>query len=148
MSRQVQMSLRDFLDLRARTTGLPTQQQLRDQPKLPKGRSKYGNRKVQEGDLTFDSEAEHRRWRQLLVLQRVCEITDLQRQVRYELVPAQVSPSGKKQRAMAYVADFVYRTKDGKVVVEDVKGVITDAYRLKHKLMLERHGIEIQEIRS
>jgi len=147
MSRPVQMTLRDFLDLKARTAGRPTLQQLRDQPRLPKGRSKYGNRKVVDGDLTFDSKAEHRRWHQLLVLQRACEITELQRQVRYELIPAQVGPDGKKRRATAYIADFVYRTKDGKVVVEDVKGVLTDAYRLKKKLLLERHGIEIQEVR-
>ena len=148
MSRPVQMTLRDFLDLKARTAGLPTQQQLRDQPRLPKGRSKYGNRRVTEGNLTFDSKAEHRRWHQLLVLQRACEITELQRQVRYELIPATVGPDGKKHRATAYVADFVYRTKDGKVVVEDVKGVVTPEFKLKRKLMLERHGIEVQEVRS
>ncbi len=148
MSRPVQMSLRDFLGLKARVAGQPTQQQLRDQPRPPKGRSKYGNRKVQEGDLTFDSKAEHRRWHQLLVLQRACEIAELQRQVRYELIPAAVGPNGKKHRATAYVADFVYRTKDGNVVVEDVKGVVTPEFKLKRKLMLERHGIEIQEVRS
>jgi len=148
MSRPVQMSLRDFLDLRARTAGRPTLRDLRDQPpKPPKGRSKYRNRKVAVDDLAFDSEAEHRRWHVLLVLQRAGEITELQRQVRYELIPAQVGPGGRKQRATAYIADCVYRTKDGKVVVEDVKGFRTDAYRLKKKLLLERHGIEIQEVR-
>lgn len=111
------------------------------------GSQQIRDRKVVEGDLTFYSKTEHRRPHRLLLVQRACEITGPHRQIWYELIPATLRPDGKKRRAKANIADFVYRTKDGKVVVEDVKGVLTDAYRLKKKLLLERHGIEIQEVR-
>lgn len=50
------------------------------------------------------------------------------------------------ERACSYVADFVYTTRDGKLVVEDAKGFRTEAYKLKKKLMLWRYGIDIKEV--
>jgi hypothetical protein len=47
-----------------------------------------------------------------------------------------------------YLADFVYLTKEGARVVEDVKGAVTPEFRLKRKLMLHVHKIEVQEVRS
>lgn len=110
---------------------------------------KYGNRKVpaSDGGKPFDSQAEARRYAELLLLQRAGEISGLQRQVPYELVPAQRDSAGQAVRAVTYVADFHYRTKDGTAVVEDVKGVLTPDYRIKAKLMLWRHGIEVREVR-
>lgn len=148
--RPITMTLADVLNLGARARNQPGLAELRDNPtqRAKKGQ-KYGNTKVVADGITFDSKAEHRRWCHLKLLERAGEIRDLQLQVPFELIPAQVSASGKKQRATVYLADFVYlRTKDGKVVVEDVKGAVTPEYRLKRKLMLERHGIEIQEVRS
>ena len=148
--RPITMTLSEVLNLGARVRGLPTLQDMRDTPgRQGKKGQKYGNTKVEVDGITFDSKAEHRRWAHLRILERAGEITELQRQVPYELIPAQVSATGKKQRATVYIADFVYRrSKDGKVIVEDVKGAVTPEYRLKKKLLLERHGIEIQEIRS
>jgi hypothetical protein len=37
-------------------------------------------------------------------------------------------------------------TKDGKFVVEDAKGIRTDIYKIKRKLMLQVHGIQITEV--
>lgn len=110
---------------------------------------KYGNRKVSasDGGKPFDSAAEARRYAELVLLQRAGEIRDLQRQVPYELVPAQRDSAGRAVRAVTYVADFQYRTKDGQAVVEDVKGVVTPDYRIKAKLMLWRHGITVLEVR-
>lgn len=143
----VRMSEGDLLDLQRRIATRRTGQEMRDSPiKRSKPGQKYGNTKVQEGELTFDSKAEHRRWRELLLLQRAGEIVDLQRQVRYELIPAQVRPRGGKEQPTSYVADFVYRTKAGTLVCEDVKGAATPIYVLKRKLMLFRHGIEVLEV--
>ena len=64
-----------------------------------------------------------------------------------KLMPPQ-RPSGGWERETKYLADFAYRTKDGTIVVEDVKGAVTPEFRLKRKLMLHVHGIEVQEIRS
>lgn len=55
-------------------------------------------------------------------------------------------PSIKKTKpALRYVADFLYH-KDGKRIVEDVKGVQTAAYRIKKHLMMAVHGVEVIEI--
>ena len=104
--------------------------------------SKYGNRKVKTVDGTFDSQREFRRWQELKLLQRAGEIKDLDRQVKFELVPKQDG-----ERAIYYVADFVYiDTRTGEKVVEDSKGAKTDAYIIKRKLMLYRHNIRVKEV--
>lgn len=103
--------------------------------------AKYGNTKVNVDGKHFDSKREAARWQELRLLERAGEISDLRRQVRYELVPKM---SG--ERPVDYIADFVYRDKNGNEVVEDVKGVRTPVYIIKRKLMLWRHGIRIREV--
>lgn len=102
--------------------------------------SKYHAKKVKTADGTFDSQREYQRWCELKLLQRAGKITELQRQVRFELLP-----SRGRERAVHYIADFTYR-RDGELVVEDAKGVRTDAYVLKRKMMLHLKGISIQEV--
>lgn len=112
--------------------------------------SKYGNRKVTTPDGTFDSVKEYSRWQELKLLQRAGEIHDLQRQVPFVLIPKQKDECGKVvERELKYIADFVYLANDGTGwhrVVEDVKGLKTEVYRIKKKLMLYRNGIKIQEV--
>ncbi len=103
-------------------------------------RNKYGARKVTAPDgKVFDSQKEYNRWCNLRLLERAGKITDLKRQIPYELIPKQDG-----ERACTYVADFVYY-EDGKLVVEDCKGFRTEAYRIKRKLMLLVHNIKIKE---
>lgn len=116
---------------------------MRDNPRA-RERRKYANEPTVVDGLRFDSKAEARRWCELRILERAGEIRGLERQVEYELIPACARPSGGKERATSYRADFVYWRKDRKVV-EDVKGAVTAEFRLKRKLMLWRHGIEILE---
>ena len=101
--------------------------------------TKYGNRIVLSEDGRFDSQREHRRWCELKLLQRAGKITNLRRQVDYELIPKR-----GKLRAIRFVADFVYE-KDGKCVVEDSKGYRNRLYMLKWRLMEWIHGIEVLE---
>lgn len=102
--------------------------------------SKYGNIKTITTDgIKHDSIKEANRWCELLMLQRVGAITNLQRQVKYELLPKQ-----GKERAVYYIADFVY-TENGNTIVEDAKGCRTEVYKLKKKMMLYFHGIKIRE---
>lgn len=109
--------------------------------------AKYHNRKVMVDGIKFDSRKEACRYQDLKLLERVGEITDLRRQVKYVLIPRQKSKSGKiLERECSYIADFVYRTKEGATVVEDTKGMRTRDYIIKRKLMLYRYGIRIQEI--
>ena len=50
-----------------------------------------------------------------------------------------------RQKVCTYKADFTYLTKSGQLIVEDPKGRATPEYRLKKKLMVVAHNIEIQE---
>ena len=105
-------------------------------------RNKYGAKKVTAPDgQKFDSQKEYQRYCVLKLLQRAGKISDLRRQVKFELIPKQEGES-----ACHYVADFVYKdTATGKVVVEDAKGFKTDVYKIKKKLLLWTHGIQIKE---
>ncbi len=118
--------------------------------------TKYRNKKITVGDETFDSMKELRRWRELKLLEKAGEITDLRRQVPFEIIPDQrepdtIGPRGgiRKgriiERKAVYIADFVYRHQDGREVVEDCKGFRTKDYLLKRKLVLFRYGIRILE---
>lgn len=102
--------------------------------------NKYSAKKVTAPDgQVFDSKMEYHRWCELKLLERAGKISDLQRQVKYEVIPKQDG-----ERACTYVADFVYR-QDGKTVVEDCKGFRTEAYKIKRKAMLFLKGIRIKE---
>lgn len=109
------------------------------------GKSKYGAVRVRTVDgIEHDSKKEAARWQELNLMLRARLIEDLQRQVRFELIPKQDG-----ERACTYIADFVYiDRKTGEKVVEDVKSPATrtEAYRIKRKLMLLVHGIRIKEI--
>ena len=95
------------------------------------------------------------------MLQRGGKIKDLQRQVKYELIPAQYETyerygvkgdrlkDGKRlvEKSCDYVADFVYTDAEtNQTVVEDTKGFRTKDYIIKRKLMLFVHKIRIKEI--
>lgn len=126
--------------------------------------NKYKARKITRDGVTYDSLKEYRRFCDLSLLQRAGAITDLQRQVPFELIPAQYEeiPTGEVyqrgeregqpktkrvcvEQSVSYVADFVYN-KDGQKVVEDTKGFKTKDYILKRKMMLYFHGIKIKEV--
>lgn len=106
---------------------------------------KYGNRKVTINGFTFDSKKEADRYRELLRLQNAGAITELQRQVKYQLIPSQKIAGKVVERACSYVADFVY-VQGEETIVEDTKGVKTPDYIIKRKLMLWVHGIRIREV--
>lgn len=107
------------------------------------GGSKYHARKTTVDGITFDSKREADRYLVLKGMEEDGTIEDLRRQVRYELIPA-FDVDGRHYRPVYYVADFVY-VEDGKEVVEDVKGMRTDVYRLKSKLFARRYGKVIRE---
>lgn len=108
-----------------------------------RGQSKYHAKKTMVDGITFDSRREADRYLVLKSMEEDGTIENLRRQVRYELVPA-FDVDGKHYRPVYYVADFVY-VEDGKEVVEDVKGMRTDVYRLKSKLFARRYGKVIKE---
>ncbi len=109
------------------------------------GRSKYHAKKTVVDGIAFDSRKEADRYLVLSGMEEDGTIEDLRRQVRYELIPA-FDVDGKHYRPVFYVADFVYVDKEtGDEVVEDVKGMRTDTYRLKSKLFARRYDMSIKE---
>lgn len=120
---------------------------MRDNPKQRR-HQKYANRVQETPDGRFDSDAEYRHWCHLKLLVRAKEIRKLRRQVVFELAPAVVI-QGRKRPPLRYIADMVYEeVSTGKTVIADVKGAVTDAFRIKRHLMMSVHGIEIREIRA
>lgn len=118
--------------------------------------SKYGNQKITIDNITFDSTGEGLRYKELKLLEKTGQITDLQLQKKFIIVPEirepdTVGPRGgvKKgkliQSAAYYIADFVYYDKNGELIVEDFKGFKTDLYKLKKKLMKYIYDIDIKE---
>lgn len=110
--------------------------------------NKYHNDKVEVQGVKFVSKKEARRWAELRLLERGKKISDLQRQVKFELIPTQRDGEGKViERAVNYIADFMYYdVEKGKIVVEDTKGFKTPEYIIKRKLMLYIRGIRVVEI--
>ena len=107
--------------------------------------SKYHSEKITVEGESFDSKNEFRRWVVLRGQEARGEISDLRRQVPYELIPKQRGRY-RIERPISYIADFVYRDAEtGETVVEDLKGFRTPEYRIKRKLMLWVHGISIFE---
>ena len=100
---------------------------------------KYFAKKVRNEHGEFDSKAEYERYLYLKHLEDIGDISFLKRQVKFELIPKQ-----KGERPCHYIADFTYM-ENGELVVEDVKGVRTEVYKIKQKLMLWVHGIRIKE---
>lgn len=125
-------------------------------------RSKYGNKKCQYNGIVFDSRHEMQRYKELLLLQRAGEISDLELQKHFELIPAQyeistevyksgprkgqIKPGKLIERAVEYIADFYYYDHvKGYIVVEDTKGMKTKEYIIKRKLMLYKYGLKVLE---
>ena len=131
------------------------------------GKSKYHNQKTVVNGITFDSAKEANRYRQL------DKLRDLRLQQEFTLKEAFVTAEGERVRAIRYRADFTYRVSMGLFqtdwdkyfvcedllyyttllksggdlcqVIEDVKGVRTDAYKMKYKMMADL-GFQIREI--
>ena len=107
----------------------------------------------------FDSKKEAKYYLFLKQQESDGKVRDIQLQVSYELVPAvyrteikhlktkDKEVQKKIQRAVNYVADFVYTDcSTGNTCVIDTKGFRTKEYKLKKKMMLAFLGVEIIEV--
>lgn len=134
---------------------------------------KFNNKKMETPDGVFDSKGEWQRWLFLKDEERRGAIKDLERQVKFVLLPTQyreevvhLKTKDKivkrvAEREVTYTADFVYRKLKnvienqlmGRVevwekVVEDFKGFPNDRWPLKKAMMLYFHGIAIREVKK
>ena len=101
--------------------------------------AKYSNKKTLIDGHKFDSKKEANRYSELKMLECAGEIDDLKLQPKFLLQEKFVDSEGKKQRKIEYIADFMYKDKSGYVIVEDVKGMETEAFKIKKMLFLYRY---------
>lgn len=128
-------------------------------PNRQKGR-KYNNKKVEYNGILFDSKKEKDRFVFLKEAEEQGLISNLQRQVKFELLPAikekyikHLKTKEKEcertvQLAISYTCDFQYE-KDGVVVVEDIKpspALIPKEFVLKEKLFRYKYGFSIKRV--
>ena len=102
--------------------------------------NKYFAKKTVAMGLRFDSKWEAERWGQLKSMERAGIVTQLERQIRYDLTINDV-------KICSYIADFRYLLEEEnglfKLIVEDAKGILTPEFKLKKKLMKAIHNIEL-----
>jgi len=109
-------------------------------------RHKYNAKKVVVDGIKFDSKKEAKRYIELKTLEKVGKIRELKLQPVF-LLQEGFYRNGKAIRQITYRADFEYIDERGQRVVEDVKGVKTDVYKIKKKLFLKKYPeIEFREI--
>jgi len=113
--------------------------------KKPAKRSKYGNVKVQMGDLTFDSKAEYKRWQFLELQQLAGDIRGLKHHTRYQLIVSGMLVATYEDDA-SYLKVYDAKWKSVHRVVEDTKGTLTRDCAIKLKLMKACHGIDVRLI--
>ena len=109
------------------------------------GRNKFGAITTHVDGIRFDSRKEARRYRELRLLERAGEISQLELQPKF---PLWATEQDEKPFAY-YIADFRYLDKrSGRLTVEDVKSraTRTAVYRLKKQLMQKQHGIVVIEV--
>ena len=99
---------------------------------------KYRNIKTEVDGITFDSRAEADRYCELKMLLAAGKISG------FDIQPSFVLDAGVRYRP-----DFIVCGNDGVVWIEDVKGVETQAFKLKRRLWERRYPwMELRVIKS
>ncbi|WP_316057616.1 DUF1064 domain-containing protein [Finegoldia magna] len=112
-------------------------------------RNKYNAKKIKIDGHTFDSKREAERYCELKLFFKAGLIRNLELQPRFLLQDEFFDKNEVKHKKIEYVADFLYIDNNGKAIVEDVKGVLTDVYKIKKKMFLKIYDdqYEFREIR-
>lgn len=106
--------------------------------KSRKSYSKYGNKKTRYNGRVYDSKKEANRAMEIDLMIRSGDVKSVEVQPSFPIVV-----NGKK--ICTYKADFKITYSDGDVVIEDVKGMRTDVYKIKKRLVEALYGINILE---
>ena len=100
-------------------------------------KNKYNAKKVKYEGIKFDSQFELDCWKYLKKLASEGKIKDLNRQIKFELLPA-----NSVYRALTYVADFTFYVGD-KYIVADAKGLVLPEFKIKQKIFFDKYGNQI-----
>lgn len=106
-------------------------------------KAKYGNKKVVNDGITFDSAMEAKYYDHLKLLQAQGIVTSFELQPRFVLLP-KFEKNGKKYREIGYTADFTVHYADGHSEVVDIKGMVTQQFELRKKLFDYRFPHELK----
>jgi hypothetical protein len=106
--------------------------------------NKYGAVRTEVSGVSFDSKLEARRFGDLCILEMAGDIIDLERQPRYELLPAKEDCYGNRHRAVYYTGDFRYTIVAGgpdygRTIVEDCKGYVQADAKLRMAMLMHQH---------
>lgn len=100
--------------------------------------NKYKNKKTIVDGIKFDSEMESHYYIYLKQLKEIGEVVDFVLQPTY-LLQEGFDLNGKRIRPITYKADFKVIYKDGHEEVIDVKGKLTEEFKIKRKMLLYRY---------
>lgn len=100
-------------------------------------KNKYNAHKAVYDGIKFDSEFEMKCWIYLEELVKEGKINNLQRQVHFEIIPA-----NSVYRAVNYVSDFTFYIGN-EYIVADAKGLVLPEFRLKQKIFFDKYKKEI-----
>lgn len=95
--------------------------------------SKYNNKIVEIDGITFQSKAEAKYYEQLKWLKQNKQIKDFELQPKF-LLQESFKKNGKSFRKIEYIADFKVINLDGTIEIIDIKGQMTEAFKIKRKL--------------
>jgi hypothetical protein len=98
--------------------------------------------------IQFASKAEMRRYAELKLRVQAGEIRDLTLQPKF-LLQEGFTKNGRNYQPIYYVGDFeYYDCEKKKKVVEDVKGVETEVFKIKEKMLAFKHNIELRKVKT
>lgn len=107
--------------------------------KLKPKKSKYKAKKTEFQGIKFDSLKECARYKNLLILKKAGNVVKIELQPRYDIIVNGIFCG-------FYKADFKVYYSDGRIDVEDVKGMRTTVYSLKKKIIEALYSIKIIEM--
>lgn len=100
--------------------------------------SKFHNKKTIVDGILFDSQMESHYYLYLKELKEQGVVMDFKLQPVFILQEG-FSKDGKRIQPIKYIADFEVTYNDGHVEIIDVKGKITEAFRIKRKILLYKY---------
>lgn len=100
--------------------------------------NKFKNKKTEIDGIKFDSEMESHYYLYLKELKEEGVVVDFELQPTFILQEGFIK-DGKKIRPITYKADFEVTYIDGHIEVIDVKGKMTEEFKLKRKMLLYKY---------
>lgn len=102
-------------------------------------KSKYNAIKTVIGNLKFDSKKEANYYLTLKAKRINGEIRSIKLQPEFLILRGFTLENGERIKGIKYVADFEVEYADGHKEIVDVKGLRTDVYKMKKKMLLDMY---------